>query len=144
MNGFNNGIRMGNGYNNGFNLYPTQIASGINTFPRYEIVQVNGRNGAEMFQMGPNSKALLLDSTDPIVWLVQTDGAGYKSIDAYSITPYQPTPQIDINTINDRLTLLEEKVNAKSYSGTSKQNRKQQSHNEQQSNGYTETTIATN
>lgn len=153
MNGFNTSTRGVNGFsglNNGYgNNFPSNIMngmSGINTYPRYEIIQVNGRNGAEMFQMGPNSKILLLDSSDPIVWLVQTDGAGYKTVDPYSITPYQPAPQIDINSLNDRLTALEEKVNAKSYFGTSKQSRKQQSHGEQQqqSNGYVETTNTTN
>ena len=34
---------------------------------KQEVVQVSGRNGVEMYQMGPNSSALLLDSTAPIV-----------------------------------------------------------------------------
>lgn len=58
----------------------------------YEIVRVNGRPGAEAFQMAPNSQTLLLDETAPIVWLKTTDGAGYPSLTAYEITPAQ-TPE---------------------------------------------------
>lgn len=97
-----------------------------NNLPQYNVIQVNGENGANSFQMGPNSKALLLDETAPIVWFVQTDGAGYKTVTPYSIAPYKPAPQIDINSLEQRLSALEEKVNAKSYSGTSKQSKKQQ------------------
>lgn len=42
--------------------------------PRYEVIQVNGENGARAFAMAPNSSALLMDATAPIVWLCTTDG----------------------------------------------------------------------
>ena len=44
-----------------------------------EVVKVNGKNGVNAFQLAPNSSALLLDTTASIVWLVQTEGAGYKT-----------------------------------------------------------------
>ena len=78
---------------------------------RQEIVKVNGENGARAFQIAPNSSALLLDESNPIVWLVQTDGAGYKTVSPYSITPYQPAPPVDLNDIETRLQRLEAKVN---------------------------------
>ena len=34
---------------------------------KQEVIKVNGRNGADMFQMGPNSSVLLLDTTAPII-----------------------------------------------------------------------------
>ena len=34
---------------------------------RQEVVRVNGKNGAEAYQMAPNSSILLLDETAPIV-----------------------------------------------------------------------------
>lgn len=127
MNGFMN---MGMGYNQPMNM-PNDYFSrmnmnmNVNNLPHYDIIKVNGQNGAEAFQMGPNSKALLLDENDPIVWFVQTDGAGYKSnITPYSITPFQPAPPVDLHSLEERLTALEEKINAKSYSGTSKQSKK--------------------
>lgn len=75
--------------------------------PRYEIIRVNGENGARAFQMAPNSTALLLDDTAPIVWFVQTDGAGYKTETPFLISPYQPTPPVDVNALEERIQRLE-------------------------------------
>ena len=80
--------------------------------PRQELVKVNGRPGAEAYQMAPNSSALLLDETAPIVWLVQTDGAGYKSLSPYSISPYQPEPPVDVKSLLQRVEKLEAMINA--------------------------------
>ena len=98
--------------NNYFNQYPY-----INSYAqRTEIIRVTGENGARALQLAPNSNALLLDDTAPIVWLVQTDGAGYKTITPYSITPYQAEETIDLKTIEKRLNKLEERLNGKSNS----------------------------
>ena len=64
--------------------------------PHYDIVKVNGRNGAEAFQMGPNSHVLLLDESVPILWLASTDGAGYKTVSAFDISPHQNQQQTQI------------------------------------------------
>lgn len=82
-----------------------------------KIVRVNGRGGAEAYQMPPNSEALLLDETAAIVWLKTTDGAGYPALNPYTITPYQPEPQVSTSEIMKRLTKLEEIVNGKPDSG---------------------------
>ena len=84
----------------------------------YSIIQVNGRNGAEMFQMPPNSQALLLDETMPIVRLAQTDGAGYKSLSPYKIEPYQPEAPVDTKSLEARVARLEEIMNGKSDPAT--------------------------
>lgn len=154
----NNGLYNNGLYNNGmvnyggFNPAPTQNNfGGINAYnlPRYNIIQVNGQKGAETLQMAPNSKVLLLDETDPLIWFVQTDGAGYKTVTPYSITPYQPAPPVDLNSLEQRLSILEEKINAKSYNGTNKQ-RKQNSRAEQfnvsveTADTTSQTSIATN
>jgi len=135
MNNYINGGLMngGMGMMNGFNSMPQQdylSRMNVNNLPRYDIIKVRGQNGAEAFQMAPNSKALLLDENDPLVWFVQTDGAGYKTATPYTISPYQPAPPVDLNSIEMRLTALEEKINAKSYNGTNKQ-RKSNTRNEQ-------------
>jgi len=133
---FNNGMNYG-----GFNPTPIQNNfGGINAYnlPRYNIIQVNGQKGAETLQMAPNSKVLLLDETDPLIWFVQTDGAGYKTVTPYSITPYQPAPPVDLNSLEQRLAILEEKINAKSYNGTNKQ--RKQNNRTEQSNVSVETT----
>ena len=80
--------------------------------PRQELVKVNGKPGAEAYQMAPNSSALLLDETAPIVWLAQTDGAGYKTLSPYSISPYQPEPPVDVKSLLQRVEKLEAMINA--------------------------------
>lgn len=93
--------------------------------PHYEIIQVSGENGVDAFPMGPNSSVLLADLTAPIVWLVRTDGAGYKNMKIpYDITPHQATPPVDLNSLEQRIKNLEDVVNAKQQSNN-KQSRKQ-------------------
>lgn len=82
--------------------------------PKVDIVRVNGENGAKAYQMPPNSNTLLLDESAPIVWLVQTDGAGYKTITPYTITPFKPEPPVDVKSLENRIKKLEEMVNVKS------------------------------
>lgn len=89
--------------------------------PRYEIIHVTGRNGAEALQMAADSNVLLLDDTAPLIWLCQTDGAGYKTITPYSIAPYvEPTP-VSMDELNARLARLEEILSAKPDSESVKQ-----------------------
>ena len=68
---------------------------------KQQVTRVNGRNGAEAYQMAPDSSALL-DTTAPLVWLIQTDGAGYKTISPYTIAPYK--------TETSTLTSLETRI----------------------------------
>ena len=68
--------------------------------PRMEVIRVNGENGADAFQLGPNSSVLLLDETAPIVWLVQTDGAGYKTKTPYDIMVHTPEPSPEIKSLD--------------------------------------------
>lgn len=93
--------------------------------PMQQIIRVNGENGARAFQMMPNSSCLLLDETNPIVWLVQTDGAGYKTTTPYKIEPYTPAPQPDMQDIINRLNKLEERLNGQSNSEQAKRQPKQ-------------------
>lgn len=80
---------------------------------RMEIVRVNGENGARAYQMPPSSNALLLDEANPLVWLVQTDGAGYKTVTPYTITPYQAAPAPDLGSLEARISRLEAMLNGK-------------------------------
>jgi hypothetical protein len=80
---------------------------------RMEIVRVNGENGARAYQLPPNSNVLLLDESAPLVWLVQTDGAGYKTVAPYTITPYQAQPAPDYNSLAERIQRLEDMINGR-------------------------------
>ena len=85
---------------------------------RQEITRVNGKNGAEAYMLPPNSSILLLDETAPIVWLAHTDGAGYKTVTPYTITPYQAESTPDFNSLEERIKRLEEKLNEQSNYST--------------------------
>lgn len=107
-----------NPYNNNYN---SQWQNQLRT--KQEIIKVNGKNGAEAYQMFPNSQALLLDETAPIVWLVQTDGAGYKTISAFDLTPHEEVNTNNtLKNIEDRLKKVEEKLNEQSNTRTAQQN----------------------
>lgn len=80
--------------------------------PRCEIIKVHGEGGVDAYQMAPNSSALLLDETAPLVWLKTTDGAGYASKTPYTISLYKPAPAADLNSLEERIKRLEEKYHA--------------------------------
>ena len=82
-----------------------------NPYSKTEIIHVNGENGAMALQMMPNSQSLLLDDTAPLVWLAQTDGAGYKTVTPYKITPYQAKQPVDIKGLEERLDRIERMMN---------------------------------
>ena len=76
-----------------------------------QVVKVHGRNGAEMYHMLPNSSVLLLDELEPIIYLAQTDGAGYKTITAYDIQLHQELPPVDTRSLEQRISKIEEMLN---------------------------------
>lgn len=96
-----------------FMSQPQPFQGWSQNLPRQEIIRVNGENGAKAYQMAPNSSALLMDESAPLVWLVQTDGAGYKTAVPYTIAPYQSQPAPDLNALEERIKRLEEMLNGK-------------------------------
>lgn len=91
------------------------------TLKEEHTVKVNGRPGAEAYQLAPNSDKLLLDNTAPIVWLVQTDGAGYKTLTPYDLSVHKETKPEDVyKGLEERISKLEEKLNAKSNNSDAK------------------------
>ena len=85
---------------------------------RTDVVRVNGRAGAESFAMGPNSSALLLDESGTLVWLATTDGAGYKTVAPYDITPHQVPQAPDYSSLEARIKKLEELIHDTTDSAT--------------------------
>ena len=74
-------------------------------------VKVNGRGGAESYNMPPNSDTVLLDQNSPLIWFIQTDGAGYKTITAYDISLHEEVkPEDKFSEIEKRLTRIEEEL----------------------------------
>lgn len=114
-------------YNNQNQLSQLLLQQAIQPQTQSKVVEVTGRAGAEAYQLGPDSSILLLDNTAPIVWLVKSDGAGYKTLSAYDIKPHEEEKPIDhFKELEDRITKLEETVNAK-QSNTTNARRKSES-----------------
>ena len=78
--------------------------------PPVQVVKVNGENGAKAYSIGANSSALLLDESGLMVWLVTSDGAGYKTVSAYDITPHQTEPKPDYVNFESRLQTVEKRL----------------------------------
>ena len=85
--------------------------NGVATLPRQEVVTVNGRQGAQLYQIGVNSSAFLLDVSGKILWLVTTDGAGYKTVQPYDINPHQDPPSPEYEALATRMSKLEDMIN---------------------------------
>lgn len=99
MNGWNNGWMPNNMQ---FNNYQRQL-------PHYEIVKVKGEAGSRAFQMAPNSSIFLADETNPnLIWLVQTDGAGYLTSTPLDVTVHQEAPQPSLSNLEERIKHLED------------------------------------
>lgn len=133
--GMNSGPSGGNingmlgGNNNGWGMSMNGGGMRPTFAPHYEIPQVNGEAGAKSFQMAPNSSNLLLDQTvSNLVWLVQTDSAGYLTATPWDIFPHQVKPQVDVNSLEQRVKNLED-MYAAINTGTTKQSKKQRNAN---------------
>ena len=61
---------------------------------RQEIIKVNGKNGAEAYQMMPNSQALLLDETEKIISVLKQKNVSI-SPDMLAIYDYLHKKQIE-------------------------------------------------
>lgn len=127
----NNRMNMNMGMNNNmmgnqnWNIGMQPNPRGYNPYAQhYEVIRVNGEAGANNFQMAPNSSQFLLDSsTNNLLWLVQTDGAGYLTATPFDILPHQVQPPVDLNNLESRVKQLEDAY--VQFAGTTKQSKKQ-------------------
>jgi len=80
--------------------------------PKTRTGRVNGRQGAEMYRMAPDSDIVLLDENDPMIWFIQTDSAGYKTIIPYDIAPHTEEKAPDMKSLDDRLNSFDDRLRA--------------------------------
>lgn len=57
-----------------------------------QLIRVNGLEGAKAYQMGANSTVALFDSNNDIMYVKNTDGAGFGSIRAFKFS------EMDLNS----------------------------------------------
>jgi len=83
-----------------------------------QVVRVNGENGARAYGIGANSSALLLDESGTLVWLVTSDGAGYKTVAAYDIVPHKEQPAKEYTDLETRVKRLEDMMGGRRNGNT--------------------------
>ena len=121
-------------YNQNYNPYLNGMNTNMNNYnynyaQKQEVTKVNGRNGAEAYQLPPNSSVLLLDTSAPVVWLKTTDGASYPTITGYNISPIveksnQPAASAQLKQLEERVANIERmlKKNGQSNDESTKSN----------------------
>lgn len=75
-----------------------------------DILRVSGLNGVNALNLAPNTSALALDTTAPILWVIQADGAGYKTPTAYDLTLHEEKKAEDTSSFADIITNLENRI----------------------------------
>lgn len=100
-------------------LQNNSMGSSNNPFMQYlnnslqqplKVPQVNGRAGANAYDMPKASEILLMDETDPIIWYVKTDDAGYKTITGLDISIHEDEETRRVATLEERIAKLEEEM----------------------------------
>jgi len=92
---------------------PTAVPTMYGAAPpmqRITVDRVNGRQGAEMYGMAPDSSALILDTNNPIIWFIQTDSAGFKSITQLDFVIHKDEPAQDIKNFDSRMNEFDERL----------------------------------
>ena len=80
-------------YNNQ-NLNNLNNISAQNNLVPQELIRVNGLQGAQTYQMAPNSTVALFDGNSDIMYIKQTDGAGFGNIRKFSFTEILDNQQV--------------------------------------------------
>lgn len=79
-----------------------------------KIPRVNGEESARKYNMPNSSEVLLLDTEEPIVWLVQTDDAGGRTVDPLPIVLPVSEEKKAMDTLEERVRKLEEAMKRES------------------------------
>ena len=72
------------------------------------VTTVHGIDGAKACRLGPNSAELLLDDSEPYVYLLTTDGVGYPTLERYRVTPepIEEGKSVEIEKLNAEIREL--------------------------------------
>ena len=82
-----------------------------NILPPQQVLQANGKPSIDALRMSPNSSALIMDTTAPMVWLCTSDSLGNVSSTCYDITLHKDTPPVDMGSVETRLANVETSIN---------------------------------
>ena len=80
-----------------------------NVLPQQQVLQANGKASIDALKMAPNSSALIMDTTAPIVWLCTSDSLGNVTSMPYDIAQHIEEPEDD--PLEKRLESIESQLN---------------------------------
>ena len=83
-----NNLWVGNNYSSGYsqmsrNNYQQQQQPMMRPQSMNNILEVMGPESAQAFQIGPNSRVILMDTNRPVFYVKQSDDSGYSETKAY-------------------------------------------------------------
>ncbi len=74
------------------------------------IISVSGLDGANAYQMPPNSRAALFDKNEDVVYIKTTDGAGFPTMVPYNLTLATMASKADDTVTRKDLESIEQKI----------------------------------
>ena len=89
-----------------FNFVPPTLSQ--------NLIKVTGIEGAKAYQMSPNSVTALFDDKENIMYIKQTDGAGFPTIKTFTFTECETeteTKPAEISEIRAEIDALREDMN---------------------------------
>lgn len=87
-----------------------QASAPVPTLPQQQIIQVNGKASVDTISLAPNSSILVMDTSAPIVWMCVSDGVGKVTATPYDIVVHQEEPPVDVKSIEQRISAIENKM----------------------------------
>ena len=91
-----------------YNFYQQQPQQPM--LPPQQVLQANGRTSISSLKMSPNSSALIMDTTAPIVWLCTSDSLGNVTPTAYDISPHKDVAESQASDFETRLSAVERSI----------------------------------
>ena len=91
------GNNYSSGYRNGFQNQNPQMMNNNNNRIN-NIFQVMGPEGALAYQIGPDSKVILMDTNRPVFYMKQSDSGGYSETKAYEFHEISLMPEQSVAT----------------------------------------------
>jgi hypothetical protein len=121
----------GFGGNPGFLGWPNnQTYSAVPQKPLYDpalpngdcLKHVKGMQSAQNFRMNPNSRDVLFDEDEDILYIVTSDASGMTSVVPYAFSPYKPAVEEEPQyvTMEEFSKFKEEVLNGKQFIRNSK------------------------
>ena len=78
--------------------------------PTMSVITAKGKKGAEDFKM--LGQALILDSTQPVLWYKSVEANGTETLDGYDLSPHEEPPEDNgegkYNELEQRLKKIED------------------------------------